>query len=193
MYFPSDMNFQYFFFDTYPGYFLQALPIALLAGAVYGLLRFRRDTQTPLRRKLFSCAFVCYLTGLLCLTLALELMGSCWYRLLYHADSMRTVRWFGGTFDLTPDFFLRLGGETVGNFLMLLSFGILYPLSRKAPTWKGTVLAGTLTVLTVEVLQPVFGRAFDLNDIVLNLLGILVSATLFALGSAAARGTFPLK
>ena len=32
MYFPSDMNFQYFFFDTYPGYFLQALPVALIAG-----------------------------------------------------------------------------------------------------------------------------------------------------------------
>lgn len=25
MYFPEDMNFQYFFFDTYIGYFLQAL------------------------------------------------------------------------------------------------------------------------------------------------------------------------
>lgn len=33
MYFPEDMNFQYFFFDTYIGYFLQALPIALVAGA----------------------------------------------------------------------------------------------------------------------------------------------------------------
>ena len=28
MYLPSDMTFQYFFFDTYYGYLLQALPIA---------------------------------------------------------------------------------------------------------------------------------------------------------------------
>ena len=35
MYFPSNMTFQYFFFDTYPGYFLQALPIALIAGIIY--------------------------------------------------------------------------------------------------------------------------------------------------------------
>ena len=26
MYFPSDMNFQYFFFSTYPGFFLQGAP-----------------------------------------------------------------------------------------------------------------------------------------------------------------------
>ena len=30
MYFPSDMNFQYFFFSTYIGDFLQMIPIALL-------------------------------------------------------------------------------------------------------------------------------------------------------------------
>ena len=35
MYFPQDMNFQYFFFSTYPGYFLQALPFALTAGIIY--------------------------------------------------------------------------------------------------------------------------------------------------------------
>ncbi len=34
MYFPSDMNFQYFFFSTYPGFFLQGLPIALMAGII---------------------------------------------------------------------------------------------------------------------------------------------------------------
>ena len=30
MYFPQDMNFQYFFFSTYPGYFLQAFPLLIV-------------------------------------------------------------------------------------------------------------------------------------------------------------------
>ena len=34
MYFPENMTAAYFFFDTYPGYFLQALPIALLIGGL---------------------------------------------------------------------------------------------------------------------------------------------------------------
>ena len=37
------MTAQYFFFDTYPGYFLQVLPFALLAGLLYGIHRFARD------------------------------------------------------------------------------------------------------------------------------------------------------
>ena len=57
MYFPSDMTFQYFFFDTYIGYFLQALPIALLIGTIYGIVRYRKDKATPIYRKVFSCAF----------------------------------------------------------------------------------------------------------------------------------------
>ena len=45
MYFPEDMTFQYFFFDTYIGYFLQALPIALIVSAVYGFIRFKKDKE----------------------------------------------------------------------------------------------------------------------------------------------------
>ena len=50
MYLPTDVTFQYFFFDTYYGYFLQALPIALLAGIVYV------DTYPPNR----CCHIPCY-------------------------------------------------------------------------------------------------------------------------------------
>ncbi len=45
MYFPEGMTFQYFFFDTYPGYFLQALPIALAAGAIFMLRRTGRTGE----------------------------------------------------------------------------------------------------------------------------------------------------
>ena len=82
MYFPKDMNFQYFFFDTYIGYFLQALPVALAVGAIYGMIRFGKDGETPVSRKLFSCVFACYITGLVCLVVGLDLMGALWYKLL---------------------------------------------------------------------------------------------------------------
>lgn len=69
MYFSKDMTFPYFFFATHIGCFLQALPIALMAGLIYGVIRFRKDKETPVSRKIFSCAFACYLTGLVCLEL----------------------------------------------------------------------------------------------------------------------------
>lgn len=173
------MNFQYFFFDTYIGYFLQALPIALIVGTIYGFVRYRTDKETPIIRKLFSCAFVCYITGLVCLVVGLDLMNIFWYKLFYHMDPGRTIGWFGGMFDLVPDFFNHVSGEAIGNFLMFLPFGILYPLSQKDPTWKNCVIKGLVAVAVIEILQPIFGRAFDMNDIILNSLGIVVSTTIF--------------
>lgn len=173
------MNFQYFFFDTYIGYFLQALPFASIAGAIYGIIRFRKDTETPVYRKVFSCAFVCYLTGLVCLVIGLDLMGIFYYKLFYHMDPSRDVRWFGGEIDLVPDFFNNINGEVIGNLLMFLPFGIIHPLTQKEPTWKRSVLTGLLTVVIIEVIQPVFGRSFDMNDIILNSLGVVASVSTF--------------
>lgn len=178
MYFPEDMNFQYFFFDTYVGYFLQALPVALVVSAIYGIIRFGKDKETSISRKLFSCAFVCYITGLVCLVIGLDLMRIFWYNLFYPWNSSTTINWFGGEFDFALDFINNINSETIGNFLMFLPFGILYPLSQKAPVWKKCVIKGLAAVAIIEVLQPIFGRAFDLNDIILNSLGIVVSTTI---------------
>ena len=179
MYFPEDMNFQYFFFDTYIGYFLQALPIALLVSAVYGFIRFKKDKETPIFRKVFSCVFVCYMTGLVCLVIGLDLMNMFWYKLLYRMDPGFTINWFGGYFDLVPDFFNNIGAETIGNVLMFMPFGILYPLTQKDPAWKKCVIKGLITIAAIEVLQPIFGRAFDMNDIILDSIGIVVSVSVF--------------
>lgn len=179
MYFPKDMTFQYFFFDTYIGYFFQALPIALVVSVIYGFIRFKTDKDTPISRKFFSCVFICYLTGLICLVVGLDLMNIFWYKLLYHMEPGRDIGWLGGDFDLLPDFFNNMSDETIGNFLMFLPFGILYPLSQKAPTWKKCVIKGLVAVAFIEVLQPIFGRAFDMNDIILNTLGIAVSTSIF--------------
>ena len=45
MYFPKDMNFQYFFFDTYIGYFLQALPIALIPNVATMKMMYNKDRR----------------------------------------------------------------------------------------------------------------------------------------------------
>lgn len=87
MYFPSDMTFQYFFFDTYPGYFLQVFPIALIAGVIYGVIKYRNERSTPFWRKALSALFVCYVTGLICLVCLFDVIGDLWYRLLYHMIS----------------------------------------------------------------------------------------------------------
>ena len=106
-------------------------------------------------------------------------MNELWYIIIYHMNSENSINWFNGDFNFTLDFINRVNGETIGNSLMFLPFGILYPLSQKNTKWKDTILKGILLALIIEVLQPIFCRAFDLNDIILNSLGILLSTTIF--------------
>ena len=179
MYFPSDMNFQYFFFNTYPGYFLQVLPIALMAGFICGSRQYRRNHRLLTGRVLWPALFACYAAGLVSLTLLLGVISDVWYFLFYHMPSGRHQTWFLFEYDLIPDFTLRFGTENLGNIIMFLPFGILYPLAKERGTWKQTVMAGILTSVTIEFVQPIFGRSFDINDIILNTLGVLISASAF--------------
>lgn len=181
MYFPKDMTFQYFFFDTYIGYFLQALPITLLVGIIYWFIKFKNNKTILISKKIFSCAFICYITGLVCLVIGLDLMNDFWYKLIYHMDPETSINWFNGSFDFTLDFINNIGEENIGNFLMFLPYGILYSLSQKELKWKNIILKGIAFVLIIEILQPIFGRAFDINDIILNSLGILISTTVFTI------------
>lgn len=122
MYFPSDMTFQYFFFDTYPGYFLQVLPIALIAGIIYGVVKCRNERSTPFWQKALSALFVCYVTGLICLVCLFDVIGDLWYRLLYHMDSGRIIRFFEFSWDANfiPDFFTHMDGEMIANVILFL-------------------------------------------------------------------------
>lgn len=179
MYLPSDMSFQYFFFDTYYGYFLQALPIALLAGVIYVIVKQKRQPQLSPGRALLSALFVCYLAGLLCLTLFYYVLGDAYYWLFYHMPSGSGSYWFSFEYNFTPDFWNDLTSERLGNILLFLPFGILYPLFDRKATWTRTLLAGVVTSVVIELLQPIFGRSFDINDIILNSMGVVVSASVF--------------
>ncbi len=86
MYFSNNINFQYFFFDTYPGYFLQALPFALIGGAVYAVSQSRSKTRISVPSIILPSLFVSYMTGLLYLTLWNQLSVIFTISLLPHAE-----------------------------------------------------------------------------------------------------------
>ena len=64
---------------------------------------------------------------------------------------------------------------------MYLPFGFLHPLSRDHAGWRDTLWAGLVLTIIIELVQPVMGRSFDANDILLNFSGVLFSTTLFFL------------
>ncbi|MGM9663178.1 MAG: VanZ family protein [Oscillospiraceae bacterium] len=172
------MTFQYFFFDTYIGYFLQVLPIALAAGLL--TLRHRRKavpTGGKPRRQTLWFFFSSYLAGLLALTLLPRgLLTEFWYRLFYGGSSGATLFPALGGFNFIPNFWRHLRQENLGNLLMFLPFGVLYPLCRPQRRWRDAALAGLCLSLGIEILQPFLGRSFDINDLILNTLGAALGA-----------------
>ena len=75
----------------------------------------------------------------------------------------------------------------LGNALMLIPFGFLVPLLwAKLRGWR-VLPVGLGFILAIELLQPLTGRSFDIDDILLNFLGVAVGALL----SAAAQALLP--
>lgn len=179
MYFPKDMTFQYLFFDTYIGYFLQALPISLIVGVIYYFIKLKNDKNMSISKKIFTCLFVSYITGVICLTVGLDLMGIFWYKLIYHSDPGTSVSLFNGDFSFKLNLISNLDKEAIANIIMLFPFGILLPLSQKEFNFKNNIIKGIVFILSIEILQPIFGRAFDINDIVLNIFGVLISTIIY--------------
>ncbi len=67
-----------------------------------------------------------------------------------------------------------------GNVLMLIPFGVLAPLLWEKLRGLRVLPAGLALILSIELLQPLTGRSFDVDDIFLNFLGVLIGA-LFSL------------
>ena len=170
------MTFQYFFFDTYVGYFLQMVPFAAAAALGVGMWKYRRGATKC--RSIFAGLLVAYLVGLVGVTLLLRVIGLMWYWLIYH-HSGGGAWFFEWTYNFVPDFWNHFARENLVNALMFVPFGILYPLAGKEGTFLKTMKCGTGVILSIELLQPVFGRAFDINDVILNLCGVACSAGVF--------------
>ena len=177
------MTFQYFFFDTYVGDFLQVVPVALLAGAVCLLIRgwLARGKNLPFRwpREIALALFVCYLAGLWGLVLTPNnLWDKVWYFLFHHQDSGNTITWLvldpaRWVWSLTPTLLGGLTRENLGNVLLFLPMGFFLRLLWPRLGVVRTAGLGLAISLVVELWQMVIGRSLDANDLILNTVGTL--------------------
>lgn len=63
----------------------------------------------------------------------------------------------------------------LGNALILVPFGVLLPFAApKADKWKWVFLWGSVLIVFVETVQYFIGRAADIDDYLLNILGVLL-------------------
>ena len=129
--------------------------------------------------------FSCYLTGLISLVV---LPANFWLSFfdgifLGWWDKMLPIFSFG-EFNLVPSFIKALSGELtigswvktmlIGNIAMFLPMGFFLPFVTEKINRKSIFIAATTVPFIIELLQMVFGRSFDIDDLICNFIGIAV-------------------
>ena len=96
-----------------------------------------------------------------------------------------SLGWFSGSFNFVPSLCkylikseLSIGtwvrDMLIGNILMFIPMGILLPLVFKKINKKNIFIISIFITLSIEVLQPIVGRSFDIDDIIMNFIGIII-------------------
>ena len=128
--------------------------------------------------------FVCYLTGLVNLILVpAELWMFIWSNICI-GYSHSEITFFSGEFNLVPTVFkVIIGDLTIGrwvlkmliyNFLMFVPFGFFLPFVSEKGNNRSIWKIAVTVPIAVEVIQPIVGRSFDVDDLILNFAGIVV-------------------
>ncbi len=175
------------------GRFLQVLPITCVVGILYAGCRCRaigsRKTAVVWKTEIIRWLFVCYLTGLVTLVLVPDnLWTFLWFYLRNGYAGLDLPPLFSGEIKLVPTLLKVFAGEMtmgswvrtmlVGNLLMYLPMGVFLPLVferiGKSDVWK----LALIIPLSVEIIQPILGRSFDVDDLLLNFMGIVIGGAM---------------
>lgn len=170
------------------GIFFQVVPIELLVGCIYAIYRYIHIKKKRIDRwvgtEIMRWLFICYLTGLVNLILVPANLWTFIWANIFIGYSHSELTFFSGEFNLVPVLFKVITGElTIGrwvlkmltyNFLMFIPFGFFLPFVSEKINNKSIWKYAVIVPVVVEVIQPIVGRSFDVDDLILNFAGIVV-------------------
>lgn len=169
--------------------FIQVIPITLLVGILYIIFRFlklkKNNSDINYKREILYLIFICYIVGLFNLVLVpINFWNIIWYNIFYNFNENPFAGIFDFSYNFIPTIYKIIIGEytpdswvkamIVGNFLMFIPMGILLSLCFENGNKKNIFKYAVLIPLAIEVLQLVVGRSFDIDDLVMNFLGIVI-------------------
>ncbi len=171
------------------GYFFQAVPITCFVGIIYVIIRVvvvkRNKFKVEWLKEIMKLIFTCYLTGLISLVVLPANFWLDFFDGIFFGwwDGILPIFSFGG-FNLVPSLIKALSGELtigswvktmlIGNIAMFLPMGFFLPFVTKKVNRKNIFAVAIVIPVIVEVLQIVFGRSFDIDDLICNFIGIVI-------------------
>ena len=187
------------------GYFFQAVPITCIVGIIYVIICVvivkRNKLKIEWLKEIMKLLFTCYLTGLISLVI---LPANFWLDFfdgvfLGWWDEMLPIFSFGG-FNLVPSLIKALSGELtigswvktmlIGNIAMFLPLGFFLPFVTERVNRKNIFVVSIAVPFIVEPLQMIFGRSFDVDDLICNFIGIVAGFFIgFAIKTSSRRAS----
>ena len=156
---------------------------AILFSAVYPLRRNclnQKNLVSPPVREVLLALFWMFCGGMAVLTLTPP--GFDW-RVLMHGSWSAPV-FSVGSLNLIP--FRTFGQSTLillGNIVMFVPFGLFSAFLWRAFQWKRALVMGISITVVIECSQLFLGRAFDIDDLMLNAFGVLCGYWLWRLAN----------
>ncbi|MCD8331055.1 MAG: VanZ family protein, partial [Oscillospiraceae bacterium] len=104
-----------------------------------------------------------------------------WWNIFYGGGPIEGAL-FSGEFNFVPTVLKWLRGEwmpgswtvemLIGNSLMLVPTGVLLPLAFPRLRGWALLLLTVVIPVAIELLQPLVGRSFDVDDVISNFVGM---------------------
>ncbi len=104
---------------------------------------------------------------------------------LFYVVTFQDVSWSTSNFTLFKEIFRYEFGtklffhNVIGNMLMFIPFGFLISYFLKLEKPYSIIILSFITSVTIEVTQLLIGRVFDIDDIILNVIGGFIGFLLF--------------
>lgn len=171
------------------GYFLQAVPITIVIGIVYLILRLvflkRKNRHIAWFSEIMRLLFVCYLTGLCSLVILPANFWLSFFDAIFFGWREDMGAFFDfGEINLIPTIVKCLSGDyslgswvkemLVGNIIMFIPFGFFLPFVVENLNRRNAFMIFLVVPFVVESLQLFVSRSFDIDDLICNFLGIII-------------------
>lgn len=169
--------------------FIQVIPITLLVGLLYIIFRFlklkKNNSDINYKKEILYLIFICYIVGLFNLVLVpINFWNIIWYNIFYNFNENPFAGIFDFSYNFIPTIYKIIIGEyalgswvktmIIGNIFMFVPMGILLSLCLKNINKKKMFKYAILIPLAIEAMQLVVGRSFDIDDLLMNFLGIVI-------------------
>ena len=184
-------NMDYIFSDNKIEAVFEIVPFTALAGVFYFILRFfflklKNKKRKPIWKELAYGLFACYIFAVLALVWTPEPF---WYELYHGMDfSGSKSLLFGGEYKNNRMLYRCLFGDLkenahekymiIANIALFVHLGIFLPILFNRLKWWQVILIGFGATCIIELVQPVFGRTGDVDDVITNTIGAVIGCAI---------------